>query len=94
MKKLRLLIDTMFKKVLGCFWFWFRMEIQFRGSLHSHYFPKFKEPSIGNNNLGNIIKKSKYHQDRIDEKINKLILLSMNDETNETYKNQIKKLTE
>jgi hypothetical protein len=60
-KKLKLLIKTFFIKIADCDWYWFRIEIQHRGSLHCHYFIKFKEPSIGIANLGNIIKKIKFH---------------------------------
>jgi hypothetical protein len=65
MKKLRLLIDTMFNKVLNSEWYWMRIEIQYRGSPHDHYFPKFLEPSIGIENLGNVVKKCQYHLHRI-----------------------------
>jgi hypothetical protein len=73
MKKLRLLIDKLYEKALNADYYWARIEIQFRGSPHTHYFIKFLEPSIGIKNLGNIIKKTRYHQKIIQKELQALM---------------------
>ena len=40
-----LFIESLLEKVMKTLWYWIRIEIQFRGSLHAHYFAKFLEQS-------------------------------------------------